>query len=132
MSNTFLETVAIDLKHCKGKILLHVVDHCTSFSASTVIIIKYIFKSTFLKDNGGEFTDSMFTSMCESLCIVIKTTATESPWSNDLVEKHNLILADMFDKVLEEIQCDLELAVTWCVNVKNSLSNIHSFSIPTN
>ena len=50
--------------------------------------------------------------MCESLCIVIKTTATESPWSNDLVEKHNLILADMFDKVLEEIQCDLELAVT--------------------
>ena len=86
----------------------------------------------FLKDNGGEFTNSMFTSMCESLRIVIKTAATESPWSNDLVEKHNLILADIFDKVLEEIQCDLELAVPWCVNVKNSLSNIHSFSLLTN
>ena len=34
----------------------------------------------------------------------------------------------MLDKVLEEIQCDLELAVAWCVNAKNSLSNIHGFS----
>ena len=52
MSNTFLETVAIDLKHYKGKILLHIVDHCTRLSASTVMpnkqpeaIIKYVFKS---------------------------------------------------------------------------------------
>ena len=48
--------------------------------------------------------------MCESLGIAIKTT---------LVEKHNLILANMLD---------LELAVVWCVSAKNSLSNIHSFS----
>ena len=34
----------------------------------------------------------------------------------------------MLDKVLEENQCDLELAAVWCVNTKNSLSNIHSFS----
>ena len=60
--NTFLETVAINLKHYKGKILC---------SASAVIpnkepktIIKYVFKSwisllglpaKFLTDNGGEF-----------------------------------------------------------------------------
>ena len=53
------------------------------------------------------------------LGIAIKTT---------LVESHNLILADMLDKVLEENQCDLELAAVWRVNTKNSLSNIHSFS----
>ena len=51
MSNIFLETVEMDLKHYKGKILLHIVDHCTRLSALTVIpnkqletIIKYIFK----------------------------------------------------------------------------------------
>ena len=144
LSNTFLETVAMDLKHYKVKILLHIVDHCTRLSASTVIpnkqsetIIKYIFKiwipvfespAKFLTDNGGEFANSTFTSMCESLGIVIKTTAAESSWSNSLVERHHLIIADMLDKVLEETQCDLELAVTWCINAKNCLSNIHGFS----
>ena len=29
---------------------------------------------------------------------------------------------------MEETQCDLELAVAWCVNAKSSLSNIHGFS----
>lgn len=50
-------------------------------------------------------------SMCENLGIVIKTTAAESLWSNGLVKRHNLILADMLGEVLEETQCDLELAV---------------------
>ena len=45
----------------------------------------------------------------------------------NLVERHNLILADMLYKVLEETYSDLELAAVWCVNAKNSLSNIHSF-----
>ena len=34
----------------------------------------------------------------------------------------------MLDKVLEETQCDLELAIVWHVSTKNSLSNIHGFS----
>ena len=83
MSNLFLETVAMDLKHYKSKILLHIVDHSSRLSASIIIpnkqpepIIKYIFKSwisafgspaEFLTDNGGEFANSMFTSICESL-----------------------------------------------------------------
>ena len=66
--------------------------------------------------------------MCKSFGIVIQTTAAESPWSNGFVERHNLILADRLDKVLEETQCDLEVAVSWCANTKNSLSNIHGFS----
>ena len=37
MSNTFLETVAIDLKHYKGNILLDIVYHCTRLSASAII-----------------------------------------------------------------------------------------------
>ena len=85
----------------------------------------WVFGSTakLLTDNGGKFA-----SMCESLGIVIKTTTAESSWANGFGERHNLIFADMLDKVLEETQCDLELAVAWCVNAKNSLSNIHGFS----
>ena len=105
MTNTFLETVAMVLNYYKGKILLHIVEHCTRPSASTVIpnkqpetIIKYIFKiwisvfgspAKFLTDYGGEFANIMFISMCESLGIVIKTTAAELPWSNSLVERQS-------------------------------------------
>ena len=79
--------------------------------------------SKLLTGKGGEFS-----SMCVSLGTAIKTTAAESSWTNGFGEKHNLIFADMLDKVLEETQCDLELAVAWCVNAKNFLSNIHGFS----
>ena len=34
----------------------------------------------------------------------------------------------MLDKILGENNCDLELAVLWSVNAKNSLINIHGFS----
>ena len=57
-----------------------------------------------LTDNRAKYPNSTFTSMCESLGIVIETTAAESPRSNNLVERHNLILADVLDKVLEETQ----------------------------
>ena len=66
--------------------------------------------------------------MCESFGITVKTTAAESPWSNGLVERHNLVLSDMLDKILHDNNCDFGLAVAWAVNPKNSLSNIHGFS----
>ena len=34
----------------------------------------------------------------------------------------------MLNKILEENNCDLELAVLWSVNAKNSLTSIHGFS----
>ena len=34
----------------------------------------------------------------------------------------------MLDKILEENNCELKLAVLWSVNAKNSLTNIHGFS----
>ena len=65
--------------------------------------------------------------MCETLRIIIKTTAAESPWSNSLVERHNLVLSERLDKIIDETDCD-SLAVSWCVNTKNSLHNVHGFS----
>ena len=102
MAASFQETVAVDLKFYRGIILLHLIDHCTCLSASTVIpnknpdtIIKGIFNiwisvyslaQKFLTDSGGEFANTEFTQLCESLGI---TTSAEAPWSNGLVERRN-------------------------------------------
>ena len=67
--------------------------------------------------------------MCEALGITVKTTAAESPWSNGLVERRNLVLSEMLDKIIDETDCGVSLAVSWCVNAKNSLHNVHGFSL---
>ena len=144
MATKFQETVAMDLKFYNGNIILHLIDHFSRLSASCIIpdkkpetIIQNIFKiwvsvygtpDKFLSDNGGEFANHDFVTMCESLGITIKKTAAESPWSNGLVERHNLILSEMLDKVIADTHCNIEIAISWCVNAKNSLCNIHGFS----
>ena len=62
----------------------------------------------FLIDNGGEFANSQFLEMCKAMTITVKVTAAESPFSNGLVEKHNMIIANMLDKILED-QLDLDM-----------------------
>ena len=59
---------------------------------------------------------------------VFKTTAAEAPWSNELIERHNLVLADMLNKDLDDTQYHPDLAVSCCINAKNSLHNVHGFS----
>ena len=56
----------------------------------------------FLTDNGGEFANSKFIEMAGFLNVTVKSTAGESSWSNGLIERHNLALAEMLDKVLED------------------------------
>ena len=144
MASTFQECVAMDLKFYKTHILLHLIDHATRLSASSVIpskkpetIIQHIFKiwisvygsaEKFLSDNGGEFCNQDFLNLCEAFNITVKTTSAESPWSNGLVERHNLTIAEMLDKVIEDTGCDIHIALAWCVNAKNSLQNVHGFS----
>ena len=134
----------MDLKSYKGHTLLHLIDHFTCLSASSVIpnkktettiqnILKiwiYVHGSAqkFLSDNGGKFANKDFMDMCENLGITVKTTAAESPQSNGLAERHNLVLSEMLDKIIDETDCDISLAVSWCVNAKNSLHNVHGFS----
>ena len=57
--------------------------------------------------------------MCETMNIVFKLTAAGAPYSNGLVERHNLIIANMLDKVPEELNIDINLALSWCINAKN-------------
>ena len=92
----------MDPKFYKGRILLHLVDHATRLSVSSFVkskepevILKAIFKSwiqvystpkKFLTDNGGEFANSKFIDMAESMNITVKVTAAKSPFSNRLVD----------------------------------------------
>ena len=143
LATTFQECVAMDLKFFKKRILLCLVDHATRLSSTMIpskdpeVVIKAIFKSwiqvygpveKFMSDNGGEFANEKFIEMCESMNIRFMLTAAESPFSNGLVERHNLILSEMLDKTLEDHNTDFELALAWCVNRKNSLANVHGFS----
>ena len=147
MATSFQECVAMDLCY-KGKILFHLLDLAIRLSASTFIpskepnvIINAIFKSwihifgapkKFLTDNGGESTNAEVLEMCEAMNITTKVTAAESPFSNGLVDRHNFIIVDMMDKKLKESQLNLDLALSWCLNAKNSLAKMSlGFIFPT-
>ena len=146
MATSFQECIAMDLKFYKGRILLHLIDHHTtrlsvsSFvkSKEPEVILNAIFKSwiqvygapeIFLTENGREFAKSKFIDMAKSINITVKVTAAESQFSNGLVERHNFMIADMMDNVLEKSQhLDMDLTLAWCLNAKNWLANLHGFS----
>ena len=144
MATKFNECVAMDLKFYEGKIILHMIDHASRLSSANrisskepTVIIKSIFKNwitiygrpeKFLSDNGGEFMNHQFIELCEKMSISVKNTAGESPWSNGLVERHNLVIAEMMDKVLAESECDFDLSLAWCLNAKNSLKNVNGYT----
>ena len=54
--------------------------------------------------------------------------AAEPPWSNGLVERHNDILEYTVAKTIDDVKCDLELALSLATAAKNSLKNINEFS----
>ena len=60
--------------------------------------------------------------------INFKLTGIKSPWSHSLVERHNFILGDMLDRILEESTNNIDITVAWAINAKNPLTNIHGFS----
>ena len=41
--------------------------------------------------------------MCKTLGVAVKTSAAESFWNNVHVERHNLVLSEVLDKIPEEI-----------------------------
>ena len=145
MADKFNQTVALDLKFLdNGEILLHVIDLLTRFSAAMLVknktkeeIVEKFFRiwitifgppEKTLCDNGKEFCNSDFLSMCQNLNINMKTTAAFAPWSNGIVERHNALLAEMIEKIKEDTGCSSEIAICWATNAKNSMSNVHGFS----
>lgn len=142
---SFNEVVAMDLKALdEGPLLVHLVDTVTRYSMAASInskaaeeILDKIFRywiaifgipRTFISDNGGEFVNNTFNQACSVLNINIKTSPAESPWCQGVVERHNGILGAMVKSVKEEVGCNLDIAISWAVNAKNSLSNTYGFS----
>ena len=145
MAEKFNQTVALDLKFLEeGEIVIHAIDLLTRFSAAMLVknktkeeIVEKFFRMWIaifgrpeqtLCDNGKEFCNSDFVSMCTNLNITMKTTAAFAPWSNGMVERHNALLAEMVEKVKSETRCSTEIALCWAVNAKNSMANVHGFS----
>ena len=44
--------------------------------------------------------------------------AAESPFSNGLIEQHNLVISEIVDKTLKDTGADFQLVLVWCVNKK--------------
>ena len=144
LATRFGQVVAMDLKQFGNVHLLHMIDHATRLSGGCIVrskspnvIVRQIFQfwisiygtpEAFLCDNGGEFNNSTYQELAEKLNITIKTTAAESAWSNGLVERHNGVLGEMIKKTQSDSGCTLEMAIAWCLNAHNSLSNVHGFS----
>ena len=49
--------------------------------------------------------------MGEAFNVNVITTAAESPWANGLCERYNAVLGEMVNKILEEVDCTLSVAV---------------------
>ncbi|PIK59085.1 hypothetical protein BSL78_03967 [Apostichopus japonicus] len=137
--------IAMDLHEIRPHLwYLHVIDLFSRYSAAVVItnkrsstICEKILKiwigvhgppKSILTDNGREFDNSELHDLAENFNITIKTTLAYSPWSNGLLERHNRTLTEILNKVSCDPHMDLETALAWSVNAKNSLANIHGFS----
>lgn len=67
-----------------------------------------------MTDKGGKFANKQFIDINESLNIREITISAESPLSNDLVKRFNLILSKMLDKALhDDTNLDFKLALSY-------------------
>ena len=61
--------------------------------------------------------------------VEVCNTGADSPWQNGICERNHAVINLRVEKMLEDEQTlYLEAAVTWAVNVKNSISNYSGFS----
>ena len=147
LASEFNEVVAVDLEEWKHNVyFLHMIDLATRFSLASVIrrktpdvIAEKIMTmwigsgmgppKRFLADNGGEFANETFRDMCENLNIEVMNTAAYSPWQNGVCERNHAVVDDCVEKILEgQPNLNLDVALVWAVNAKNSLSMVYGWS----
>ena len=144
LATQFNELVAMDLKDIEDVKVLHCIDYVTRFSSAFPVsskdpdeCIDAFFKiwivifgppQRILSDNGGEFINHKFKSLCHAFNIKHDATAAESPFSNGIVERHNALLGQMTLKVRHDTKCSIPIALMWAVHAKNTLINIFGFS----
>ena len=84
--------------------------------------------SKILSDNGGEFKGKKWDSFCETFNVRHKPTAAESPFSNGICERHNALIGEMTEKVLEDVGCSFDIALMWAIYIhtKIYLDSLHT------
>ena len=147
LATEFNEMLAMDLKSWNASSAVYflvIVDLATRFCSACVIhnkkpatIIKGLFISwitifgppkKLLADNGGEFSNSEMRSLGEAFSIKLVNTAAESPWSNGVCERLNGVLSKLVAKILDDISCELPVALAWAVSARNAYHNNSGFS----
>merc|ERR1739842_131642 len=81
-----------------------------------------------LSDNGGEFDNPEMRALGEAFNITIKTTAAESPWSNGICERLNGVLGTLVNKILDDVNCNIQMALAWAVSAHNAYDNNSGYS----
>ena len=71
-----------------------------------------------LTDNGGEFNNNDIHDMSESL------SQHDSSWSSGTCKRHSAVVSTMLDKIIDETWCNLDIALAYAINAKNSLNNV--------
>ena len=143
-ASDFNDTISIDLHQLLPNVwYMHIIDEFSRLSNAAIIksktetvkmlLMKWISifgaPNTIFSDNGGEFISDKFYDMCEAFNIKVLTTPSRSPWSNGLCERHNQTLTNMYLKIKEDVNCDMETALAWAVNAKNAVINNNGFSL---
>ena len=146
LATEFNQVVCLDLKeYIHNKVwILHMIDASTRYSAARLIttkrkeeIAKKLFEmwisyfgkpGTLMSDNGGEFSNELYTELSQKLGIRMIMPPAESPFSNGIVERHNKILFETMMKTKEDARCEPEVALAWACSAKNALQNNGGFS----
>ena len=145
-------TVSVDLKFFKiakekTRIILYIIDEYSRYvvgvevpdkAAETIVqafIQKWIQGMPYgapyqvKSDNGGEFVNAQFKSMCELYNIRHLTTGAYSPWSNGTNERNHATVDQILKKMLtDNPNISFKDALQHAVYAKNTLLNVHGFS----
>ena len=145
LGTDFNQVMCIDLKEVEHKKtwFLPLIDSVTRYSQACLVhtkhqdeIIRQIYRiwisyfgcpKKFLSDNAGEFANKSFIDMCAKLNTEVATIAGESSFSNGTVERHKF-LAEAMQKTLDDVKCELDMALAWAVSAKNALQNCVGYS----
>ena len=65
-----------------------------------------------------DFDNSLLLDVAELLDTKVLTTAAYSPWSNEIVERHNAVIENMILKITRDTNCSVENALVWAISAK--------------
>ncbi len=152
----FNDCLAIDLtewfdEHAKQKrIILHMIDEFSRLSIAKYVSDKKLESvantlmnswicvfgtpKQVIHDRGGEFNNSKLNSLMGLLGIKVLNTAAYSPFSNGIVERHNVVIKATLTKMNHEYHMSgwgenqAETALAHAIFAKNSMLSIQGYS----